>query len=158
MATVAAADADAADADVGYRCHCFAACSEKVMTYCNPPSPPPAPSLKTPFFAFIGDLTVTLEIVDSADDAMEHIQRYGSSHTETIVTEDQALAKRFLESVDSACVFHNASTRYSDGYRFGLGAEVSMACFILSFLLLSGVWAGGRGGRLFSCSLTKLWS
>jgi glutamate-5-semialdehyde dehydrogenase len=73
------------------------------------------------------DLIVSIKIVDSAAAAMEHIQTYGSRHTESIVTEDQDLARQFMESVDAAGVYHNASTRFADGYRYGLGAELGIS-------------------------------
>ena len=74
-----------------------------------------------------GDLELSIGTVGSLDAAVEHINTNGSKHTEAIVTEDGARARRFMEAVDAASVFHNASTRLADGYRYGLGAEVGIA-------------------------------
>ena len=74
-----------------------------------------------------GALILSIKQVADQDAALAHIEEHGSRHTEAIVTEDAAAARRFLGEVDAACVFHNASTRFSDGYRFGLGAEVGIS-------------------------------
>jgi glutamate-5-semialdehyde dehydrogenase len=73
------------------------------------------------------DLIMAVRIVDSLDQAIQHIHHYGSSHTDTIVTEDPAAAQRFLNEVDSAGVYWNASTRFADGFRYGFGAEVGVS-------------------------------
>jgi glutamate-5-semialdehyde dehydrogenase len=73
------------------------------------------------------DLHMAVKIVDSLDEAIVHINRYGSGHTDTIVCTAFEAARRFLTEVDSASVYHNASTRFADGYRYGLGAEVGIA-------------------------------
>lgn len=75
---------------------------------------------------FLG-LVAAIKIVDSVEEAIEHIERYGSGHSEAVVAEDYSAAMKFLDEVDAACVFANASTRFTDGGQFGLGAEVGIS-------------------------------
>jgi len=72
-------------------------------------------------------LVAAIKVVDSLDEALEHIERYGSGHSEAIVTDEYPAAMRFLNEVDAACVYVNASTRFTDGGQFGLGAEVGIS-------------------------------
>ena len=72
-------------------------------------------------------LTAAVKVVGSLDEALQHIEQYGSGHSEAIVTEDYQSAMRFINEVDAACVYANASTRFTDGSQFGLGAEVGIS-------------------------------
>ena len=73
------------------------------------------------------DAIIAVRVVDGLDAAMDHIARYGSHHTEAIITDDEAAAKRFMGQVDSAIVMHNASTQFADGGEFGMGGEIGIA-------------------------------
>lgn len=73
------------------------------------------------------DLVLSIRVVDGLEQAIEHINRYGSGHTDVVVTDDRERASRFMDYVDSADVFVNCSSRFSDGFRYGLGAEVGIS-------------------------------
>jgi glutamate-5-semialdehyde dehydrogenase len=85
------------------------------------------PATEADFHAEYLDLVANVAVVDDLDAALAHIARYGSNHTEAIVTEDAAAAERFLREVQSSTVLHNASTRLADGFELGLGAEIGVS-------------------------------
>lgn len=90
-------------------------------------APPIAKENVTKCEGSIHGLELIIELVDDVHSAIAHINKYGRSHTESIVTTNAQTAATFLKNVDSACVFHNASTKISDGYQFGLGPEISVS-------------------------------
>ncbi|MFY8157029.1 MAG: gamma-glutamyl-phosphate reductase, partial [Rhabdaerophilum sp.] len=73
------------------------------------------------------DRIIAVKVVEGLDDAIHHVETYGSHHTDAIITADDAAAARFLAEVDSAIVLHNASTQFADGGEFGFGAEIGIA-------------------------------
>ena len=75
---------------------------------------------------FLGPV-ISLQVVSGVEEAIEHINRYTTHHSESIITEDALSAEKFLNGVDSACVYHNASTRFTDGFEFGFGAEIGIS-------------------------------
>ena len=100
-------------------------CDERALRILSSSSPVPATDADwgKEFLA----LVAAVKVVDSLDEALDHIDRYSSKHSEAIVTEDYSAAMRFLEEVDASCVYVNASTRFTDGGQFGLGAEVGIS-------------------------------
>ena len=73
------------------------------------------------------DLIVSIKIVESIQEAIDHINLYGSHHTDSILSKDISSVNKFVGEIDSACCFSNISTRFSDGYQFGLGAEIGIS-------------------------------
>lgn len=88
---------------------------------------PTKPATEADWYAEYLDLILAVRVVPSIDAAIDHISTYGSNHTETIVTSDYARSQQFLKEVNSSCVFINASTRFSDGFELGLGAEIGIS-------------------------------
>jgi len=86
-----------------------------------------APAAEEDWRTEYGGPVLSVKVVESLDEAVDHVNRHGSHHTEAIVTADDAAAEAFLARVDAAGVFHNASTRFADGFRYGFGAEVGIS-------------------------------
>lgn len=103
-------------------------CDEQSLSILQPvPSLKLSPATDEDWGKEFLSLIAAIKVVDSLDEALEHIERYGSGHSEAIITEGYEPAMRFLNEVDAACVYVNASTRFTDGGQFGLGAEVGIS-------------------------------
>jgi len=103
-------------------------CDERAMAILKPiPSLKLVPAVDEDWGKEYLSLKAAIKVVNSLDEALEHIEKYGSGHSEAIVTEDHSAATRFLNEVDAACVYANASTRFTDGGQFGLGAEIGIS-------------------------------
>ena len=93
--------------------------------------PPPASSLRPAteqdYFTEYNDSILNVRVVTGVKEAIDHINHYGSAHSDSIVTANEAHAKKFLAEVDSAAVYWNASTRFTDGAEFGMGAEIGIS-------------------------------
>ena len=103
-------------------------CDNRALSILGPDAPDLAmPANEDDWGKEFLSLTAAVKVVDSLDDALKHIETYGSGHSEAIITEDDAAATRFLGEVDAAAVYVNASTQFTDGGQFGLGAEVGIS-------------------------------
>lgn len=104
---------------------------KNVIVYGDPESMVLDPSIKEAnvesYYTEYGDLEMNLKIVKDVHEAIDHIEKYGTHHSECIVSSNEENVKLFLNEIDSACVYHNASTRWTDGFEFGLGAEIGIS-------------------------------
>ena len=85
------------------------------------------PATEEDWFEEYNDLILAVRVVDSLDEAIEHIAKYGSQHSDAIITADLSSAREFADRVDSSAVFINTSTRFNDGAQFGMGAEIGIS-------------------------------
>ena len=85
------------------------------------------PAVEADWSTEYGDLILSVRVVDSLEEAINHISRYSTHHSECIVTENKKNARLFVNAIDAACVYVNASTRFTDGFEFGFGAEIGIS-------------------------------
>jgi glutamate-5-semialdehyde dehydrogenase len=104
-----------------------AGCEVRGDEDCRAADPRVRPATEDDWYTEYLDAIIAARVVDGVDEAIAHVAKYGSAHTESIVTEDPVAAARFLAEVDSAIVLHNASTQFADGGEFGMGAEIGIS-------------------------------